>query len=360
MIFFKKFLLNKQGLFFMFLTTFIFFIIFILINMFNLYQYDLKKELLSKEAHIYLLYSKPLPKDSKIIDQIHSILKDEKYRLKFFLSKKLFLRIEAGDSFAGVSLDSKAYVFGIDGSEILNTKSLTLYDKNIDISKKNSCNIILNKVLNSMFNNKNFLTTATVITSKKTNTTLVGYYEDYGNKPILYTNISCAKKILSDTTKNISGYMIKFEDIDKIDEYMKIFREKFKDNNIKITDTLQTNKQQMQIVKMLEKMVFLFVSIIFIMAVFVNILWLYGIILDKQPQIRILYNLGIDIQNKLILYICISFVVFAFIGFKISDFIYSYHNPFEAYKLFCIFITLLIVIFWVFAKKIFLIKQRIK
>ena len=381
MLFLRKFFLNKYGFLSIVFVTIAFFTIFTLLYLLDSYQYSLKKELLSKQAHIYIKYTNNKHIDKNLIREVNKILGNDKTVLVPYIKGKKYIHIEAGDSFAGTSLQASAYIYGfLQYNTFFKNKKFNAYsDIGYNIHKlkqffvDDGNIVILNQTLNSMFNRQNIsIVQATIFTkkSKINRAMLLGYFNDYSTKPVLYTNLKFAKKILQDNSLDISGYMIKIKDVSKIDGYIKLIRDRLKDKNLIVTQTTQTNGLQIKILTSLKNFIYLSICIVFCLAVFVNIMLLYGIMLDKQPQIRILFNLGIDISSKIIIATASIFSLFAFIGFYCSKLIFyiflskfSIANVFPIHSKLNLFFILLVIflsVYVILVRYVFLIRNRIK
>lgn len=394
-VFVKLFLKKNTYLYFV-MSFFVFLIIFSLLHIMKSYESSFNQYILSKQAHIYIKKSDktPIHLTPKLVNSIDkAISHHSKYSINSYVERKIDLRLIA-QGYAGLddapTLDGEVFLVGI-SPDIANIIPMVKI-KNFDsLSKTSSCDT--NKLINNFYEyrdknvvllnsyalaiftgysglTQNITKASAFINGKRFEAWILGKYDDFDKVPRIYVNKTVADSWLNTSPSEATGIMIKLKEASKIQKVTTILKETPSLSKFTITSILDENSKKAKITQSISEFVRNTIVSILLVSNILLVLWQYGMILDKQPQIRLLYNLGIDISNKIIGLFCLIYAFIAvlayyssiFVAKKISVFLHIQiqFSVFDDSFVLGMVIVVFLFVFALLSKVAFQIKTQIK
>lgn len=370
----------------------VFCIIFFLLNILQSYEKSFQKVLLSKQAHIYV--------ESKNKDTNHilqnlkktvkkSLGQNTQYSINFYLEKHEDINFFI-DSLGGLgqtpALNTKVSLLGIfpDIKNIIPEKKIEEFDCVACPQKelldnfykyKNTVTVLMNLRTFSLFDNfsknNSFITQATMgIDDLSYPVWVYGIYNDYSDIPTIYINYVILQKWFNLDRDFVSGAMIRLHDISQIEESVEKLEQGLDLENLSISSVLDKNFKQAKVVKSVKEFVSFAVLALLIISLILIIFWNYCIFLDKQPQIRILHNLGIDVSNNTIARFAILHLVIILFSYFLMQLLSQRliallgisidYSSFSNFKVIFLMAGSFLLTFAILLKAIFNIKEKIK
>jgi len=335
----------KSTLISMFIAFLSFFVIVTIPIVISIYKKSIEKDLAVKQPHLYLVFkndNQQLSKQNmkllreKIIkvDKIKNILTINGY-IKDTITLRLFSHRNIQSSF----VEGKVEVIGLydefpSSYDFLRFSYLNMgFDDTILTYKEfikrfidRKSIAIINNSLHSQFSSP--LSSATKVNAiyfkngkKVTSISLLigGVMQDYNPSSVMLLKYKMAIKLLDKAPDSVTGFAINVKDLEQLATTKKLLKKAFKDKFI-VQTWLDKNIQQREIFKIFTFVSYVVECSIFVLSLLVILFLFYKNILSKQPQMRILYTLGVYLKKQFLFFslLFLSVGVFGGVVFAIK------------------------------------------
>jgi len=310
-------LLKKSFLIVFFITFFVFFIIVFLSFSIIKYHNYLENSFSNKQNHITITYIKNQNKDD--IYKIQKLLQDNLVSYNTFSQTIQTITLKRGAFYyrgrvkiVGLGVDVYPITYNFNNLDIRLDDMYNIRPSGIELFEefRNSNVEVFNKTLHkSFFNNApSTLTTYKLnINDKKVDINFGAIVDDMKDELILFMNIKKLNKLLNHNPNYIDGFYLNIKNPLESYKIKQILLKNF--NNIYVSTWQEENPKQNHILLVFSKITRLIQFIIAVLGISVIIVIFMNQFIKKQPQLRILNILGMNLN--LYINMVLAFIIFS-------------------------------------------------
>ena len=153
---------------------------------------------------------------------------------------------------------------------------------------------------------------------------LASIFNDYDKKPILYTSITFANKLLGNKPNHISGYYVDAKNLDEIDNLKELLKLKLSKTKYIISSWLENRKKQSDIFSLLQTISSAIVFVILLLSILFILLLIYYAIVKKSYQLSVLFSIGYGLKKEIFLSISFIIIFFSILSFGVTFWLSQY------------------------------------